>query len=90
MDNLKRDFSRIGFDITPIFERDRGTRLSWLNNWRNAIAHHDFDPAKLGPNAKLRLANVRYYRRLCNRLTKMMDNIARRHIRAITGKNPWL
>jgi hypothetical protein len=87
--SLMSDFSRLGFDITTLFGAQRGLRLTLLNHWRNAIAHQDFDPAKLGNNAKLRLANVRDFRRLCNRLARMLDKISSRHILAITGQQPW-
>lgn len=87
--NIKKDFSRLSFDLTPVFKSGRSKRLTMLNCWRNAIAHQDFDQTKLNGQTKLRLAQVRVFRSLCNRLAKMMDKCAQPHIHAITGQHPW-
>jgi hypothetical protein len=90
-ENLQLDFERLGFDLQgSIFEAKRKARLHMLNHWRNAIAHQDFDPAKLGGKTKLGLAEVREFRKLCNGLAEMMDACAQSHLRTITGKQPWL
>jgi hypothetical protein len=60
-----------------------------MNNWRNAIAHQDFDPDKLGGTTKLGLAGVRNFRRLCNRVAEMLDNCAGIELRKLTGLSPW-
>jgi hypothetical protein len=88
-DNLQRDFSRLGFNFDPIFASGRNERLSIMNKWRNAISHQDFNPLELGGRTKLRLAEIRDFRRLCNRLAGMMDKSACRHIKSITGQKPW-
>src|ERR1051326_3473688 len=52
--NLGADFSRYVFDFWPaVLAIDPGhtarqQRLAMLNTWRNAIAHHNYDPAQLG------------------------------------------
>ena len=59
--NLGADFNRLGLefwsDVNRISRRNerRQKYLEELNNWRNAIAHHDFDPAKLGGRKTLTL-----------------------------------
>ena len=52
--NLGADFNRLGlefwWEVNRIsrINKKRQKYLDELNDWRNAIAHHDFDPAKLG------------------------------------------
>src|SRR5487761_2241061 len=52
--NLGSDFKRLGIDFWAEVKKldarnaDRLKRLDELNNWRNAIAHQHFDPARLG------------------------------------------
>jgi hypothetical protein len=102
---LQRDFKRFGFDLNAIIKQpqnhhgappqrptaptNRYKRLTLMNNWRNAIAHQDFDPDKLGGTTKLGLAGVRNFRRLCNRVAEMLDNCAGIELRKLTGLSPW-
>lgn len=64
--NIGSDFNRLGLNlwnrVTAHDARntDRRVRLERLNAWRNAIAHQDFDPAKLGGTVTLRLETVRF------------------------------
>src|SRR5438874_994896 len=52
--NLGSDFERLGIrfwvDVDAADSRNRQRRqwLATLNEWRNAIAHQDFDPVRLG------------------------------------------
>jgi hypothetical protein len=89
------DFNRLGVEFWtrvyadyPRNDRRRGL-LENLNAWRNAIAHQDFDPSKLGGVAALHLPQVRAWRRTCNRLARSFDNVLRAHIAALTGAAPW-
>ena len=66
----------------------RNKSLEMLNLWRNAIAHQNFDPSKLG-STKLGLAQVRKWRIACEGLARGFDRVMRAHIRSVTEKIPW-
>ena len=93
--NLGADFNRLGLEfwgevnqISQINER-RQKYLEELNNWRNAIAHHDFDPAKLGGRKTLTLERIRRFRNACDALATDFDRVMARHLGTVTGSNPW-
>lgn len=92
--NLGSDFKRLGVELWDEASRvdpksSAGNHaLEKLNEWRNAIAHQDFNPARLG-TAKLRLAHVRQWRAACNRLARAFDRVMRMHIHSLTGPAPW-
>src|SRR5260370_30818727 len=89
------DFNRLGVEFWRKVEEDyprnnrRRQLLEELNQWRNAIAHQDFDPAALGGTTTLHLPRVQGWRRACNRLALSFDNVMRNHLMAITGRSPW-
>jgi hypothetical protein len=89
------DFNRLDVDFWNQIYADyqgndrRRELLDNLNAWRNAIAHQDFDPTKLGGTTTLHLARVRRWRRICNRLAQSFDDVMQRHITALTGNSPW-
>jgi hypothetical protein len=93
--SLGTDFSRLGIDFwNEVDNRDirnqaRRRSLEWLNDWRNAIAHQDLDPARLGGTVILRLARVRRWRADCERLARSFDEVMRQHLLALTGTPPW-
>lgn len=93
--NIGADFGRMGIAFWPLVYADgqRNNRrrefLEEMNLWRNAIAHQDFDPAKLGGTATLHLATVRSWRRACDGLAKSFDRVMRSELNQITGTNPW-
>jgi hypothetical protein len=92
--NLGNDFNRLGLEfwdeVKTLNAKNsaRNRALEMLNEWRNAIAHQHFDPAKLG-SSKLGLAQVRRWRKTCNRLARAFDLVMRNHIRSQTGSSPW-
>ena len=94
-DSIKADFGRLGIDfwteVSRIDPRNRERRalLDNLNRWRNAIAHQDFDPAKLGGTTTLRIVQVRQWRAACDRLAEAFDEVIRRHLQTLTGTSPW-
>ena len=57
--------------------------------WRNAIAHNDFDPATLGLDPVLHLVQVRAWRRALNVLCQAFDTIMRDHLTGMLGAAPW-
>lgn len=93
--NIGSDFNRLDISfwnaVKTLDRRNeqRQSRLEELNNWRNAIAHQDFDPAKLGGRTTLPLAEVRRWREACEGLAKAFDAVMSQHLGAILGHSPW-
>jgi len=93
--SLGADFRRLGIQLWAEMEaHDPRTSslkrfLEELNQWRNAIAHQDFDPQRFGGTTNLRLNQVRRWRRACERLARGLDEVMRRHMQSLTGSSPW-
>lgn len=93
--NIGSDFNRLGMMFwaqvraQSRWNQVRISHLEDLNNWRNAIAHHDFDPGQLGGTISLRLAMVRRWRKACESLAAVFDFIIGNHIAQMTGSQPW-
>jgi hypothetical protein len=93
--NIGEDYNRFGlsfWDEVQILDRRnqaRQHRLEELNVWRNAVAHQDFDPKKLGSSAVLQLRQVRGWRKTCNHLAVAFEEVMRSHLLAINGVSPW-
>ena len=93
--NIGSDFNRLGLIFWDRVSRQspwnsgRIDHLRLLNNWRNAIAHQDFDPNKLGGIINLQLTTVRCWRRACEQLAVVFDSVVGDHIVQITGIQPW-
>jgi hypothetical protein len=93
--SLSVDFRRLGIDLWNEMRTfdprtsELNRLLEELNQWRNAIAHQDFDPRKLGGTTILRLDRVRQWRRACERLARSLDKVMRRHMESLTGSSPW-
>lgn len=92
--NLNEDFARFGLAVLKDLKAHRRRnkarlrRLESLNTWRNAIAHQDFDPAKLGRRTLL-LRMVTQWRTACDGLAESLDEIMRRHLQSVVGASPW-
>lgn len=92
--NIADDYNRFGLPFwTAVKSLDtrnqaRGARLEELNRWRNAIAHQDFDAARLG-TVVLRIHRVREWRSACDQLADDFDEVMRSHLQTINGDNPW-
>jgi hypothetical protein len=93
--NIGADFSRLDLDFRGLVYADHGRNnarrehLDSLNQWRNAIAHQDFDPARLGGTTTLHLSTVRAWRTACDGLATSFDRVMSAYITRITGSNPW-
>ena len=93
--NIGADFARLSLPIwdkvTALDRRNDGRKrlLDELNNWRNAIGHQDFDPAKLGGRTTLRLQDVKTWRGACDRLARTFDKVTRTHLKTLVGSPPW-
>ena len=89
------DFNRLGVDFwTEVDALDarnirRRELLQELNDWRNAIAHQDFDPAVPGGLPALRLAKARAWRRAINALARHFDKAMYNYLYALLGAAPW-
>ncbi len=93
--NIGSDFGRFGIAFWTKVHADyrqnerRQELLQELNEWRNAIVHQDFDPAKLGDTTTLHLARVRIWRSALNRLARSFDAVMGVHLQTILGAAPW-
>ena len=94
--SIGADFGRLGFifwDSVRVQSRrhsDDRDSLDALNAWRNAIAHQDFDPAKLGgASSGLRLSQIQRWRSACNRSASVFDVVVRDHLTSVVGVAPW-
>jgi hypothetical protein len=92
-DNIAADFERVGVDIWGrARKRNRTTskrikRLRELMDWRNAIAHQDFN--KLGGRTEARLGEARGWRSTCNGLVQTFDLVVADYLEDLTGTRPW-
>jgi|GEM_PF-600877 len=103
--NLGADFGLLGFGILGrkfwdlIVQQNpqnssHQALLEGLNNWRNAIAHHDFQkpelPRALGVSSSLRIADVRRWRGACDALAGSFDVVVRGHVNGVVGQTVWV
>jgi hypothetical protein len=92
--NIGSDFGRLGFAFWAqvkalgAHNAKRLKQLDALNEWRNAIAHHDFDPTTLG-STTLRLAQVRAWRTNCSSLARAFDEVVAAHLASLVRSPPW-
>lgn len=92
--NIGADFNRFGLkfwnNVIRLSHRNgsRKNHLEKLNLWRNAIAHQDFDPSKLGEGT-LQLPTVRSWRKACDGLAEAFDDVMASHLSSILGASPW-
>ena len=93
--NIGSDFGRFGGSFWTRVQNDhhsnhrRRELLEELNAWRNAIAHQDFDPARLGGTTVLHLATIRQWRNSINHLAVSFDNVMFSYLRMTLGIDPW-
>lgn len=92
--NIGSDFGRFDLEFWDAVynldarNRTRRDEVGDMNAWRNAIAHQNFDPAKLG-GAALRLPLLREWRIACDQLAAGFDAVMRSHLMAVNGTAPW-
>lgn len=93
--NLGTDFNRLGLafwtDVLAAGAQNARRRdlLEEMNTWRNAIAHHNFDPARLAGRTTLTLGKVRDWRSACQQLARTFDDVMKNHLQLVTGTVPW-
>jgi hypothetical protein len=87
------DFNRLGIQFWPAVDRldsrnpRRRALLQELIDWRNAIAHQDFDA--IGGDATLHLTRVRAWRRSASALADAFDRAMYHYLVALLGAAPW-
>lgn len=93
--NIGADFSRFGIKFWPSVTTAEPRATDWqelldrLNLWRNAIAHHDYDPSRLGSRMVLTVAEVRSWRRACRGLARAFDSVLRAYMTHTVGTPAW-
>jgi len=93
--NIGNDFNRFGFDFwSALFAYDpqlnaHQDELRLINEWRNAIAHQSFDPAKLGGSTALRHSQIKLWRKSCDVLAEAFDSVLANQLAVVTGSKPW-
>jgi hypothetical protein len=93
--NPGADFLRLGIELWDELRAadqrnlHRRRLLQELNEWRNAIAHQNFDPRRLGGRITLHLTDVRRWRGACNYLADAMDTLMHAYLCQVTGVPPW-
>jgi len=89
------DFNRLGVDFWPeVYALDarnerRRELLQELIDWRNAIAHQDFDPVTSGGNATLHLARVKSWRNSVGALARFFDQAMYNYLSGLLNTAPW-
>ena len=92
---LGSDFGRLGIDFwAAIYGLDarnhrRRESLQELIDWRNAIAHQDFDSVAPDGNRTLHLMRVRGWRSVLNVLSRHFDQAVYDYLKSLLGIDPW-
>jgi hypothetical protein len=94
--NIGADFNRFDMAFWTLVDAAhprnprRKVLLEKMNRWRNAIAHHTFEPGMLRSGRPvLSWGEVRRWRKACNGLVRWFDKVMQSHLQTITGANPW-
>ena len=88
------DFNRLGVNLWAetytLDTRNEGRRrkLQELVDWRNAIAHQDFNSVAPAGNSTLHLSDVKAWRSAVNVLARNFDRVMYNYLRSI-GAQPW-
>ena len=92
--NLGADFGRFALKFWAALDTRNIRAVGWrreldrLNEWRNAIAHNDYDPTKLGGTILL-VRQIRGWRAVCGRIARAADAVMADHLKRMTGSEPW-
>jgi hypothetical protein len=63
--------------------------LQELVDWRNAIAHQDFDPVAAGAIPTLHLVRDRAWRTAVGALARYFDQAMYNYLQGLRGRAPW-
>lgn len=89
------DFNRLGVDLwAEVYAVDarnqrRRELLQELVDWRNAIAHQDFDLVAPGGPATLHLARVKGWRSAVSTLARSFDQVLYNYLQELLANTPW-
>ena len=89
--NVGSDFARLGLELWPVVyglnPRNVARRglLDEMMEWRNAIAHQDFNKPSLRGRTRIVLSTVRRYRNACGLLATDFDRGVLDHIHVVAG-----
>lgn len=89
------DFKRLGVNFWPEVDAldgrsvRRRALLQELVDWKNAIAHQDFDPVAPTGNPVLHLATVKSWRSALNGLARTFDQAMYNYLQPLLGTAPW-
>ncbi len=87
--SLGSDFNRFGIKFwDEVYTHDpenrgRSKSLDKLNDWRNAIAHQDFEVVGRDGSVRLKLAQVRRWRSVCRRLARSFDEVMMAYVQSL-------
>lgn len=94
-DAISKDFERVGLDIwgeavaAHRLTARRKANLRQLLAWRNAVAHQDFDPIKLGGRTETTLRHAKGWLKNCTGLARTFDRVVGDHLADVTGNPRW-
>jgi hypothetical protein len=89
------DFKRLGLDVweeadaLDVRNQRRRELLQELIDWRNAIAHQDFDAVAPDGPPVLHLARVRSWRSAVGGIARSFDQAMYNHLHSVTSHAPW-
>jgi hypothetical protein len=89
------DFNRLGIDfwarvyVVDTRNERRRELLQELIDWRNAIAHQDFDLVAPAGIPTQHLATVRSWRSAVNALARSFDQAMYNYLQGMVGTAPW-
>lgn len=93
--NIGSDFGRFSLNFWPLAKSVDArvdlwqSRLLMLVDWRNAIAHQDFNFVQIHRIKVLTLNHVKQCRNACQGLAKVFDKVMRSHLTHLSGAPPW-
>jgi len=90
------DFNRFDLEFWTVVNTGdarnaaRQRKLEELNDWRNAIAHHDIESNRSGLRPReVTLATCRSWRGALNGLAESFDQALADHLAGLLGARPW-
>jgi hypothetical protein len=94
--SLAADFNRLDFPFWRVVEasdarnKARREKLERLNDWRNAVAHHDVDKRRLDlmPH-EVTLDACRSWRGALNGLARSFDFVIANRLQELVSTRPW-
>lgn len=94
--SLGADFSRFAFEfwvaveVSDVRNSIRREKLRRLNEWRNAIAHHDIDRCRPGLMPReVTLEACRSWRNALNGLARSFDSVLADRLAVVAHSRPW-